>query len=294
MLERIVTGFVDTPGGHDALALAAGLADLARGSELTVARVCGYEPAPDGLPPGAAHRELLAAAELELAAARVRWGARPGTSFTACLGVSPAEGLHRLAEELDASALVVGVSARAARVRVGSATEQTLHGSPCAVGVAPPGLATAGWRPRTVAVACHGSDDAVRAVGLGAELAQAAGARLVLAGVAEQPVWWGGYPDLAEVRDVRELTARGLRAVRDRVPGAEAAELRVLDGDPASALTVLGDEVELLVLGSRGHGPVRRVLLGSVSSRLVRRPRCPLLVVPRGARTGAHPARADG
>jgi hypothetical protein len=42
----------------------------------------------------------------------------------------------------------------------------------------------------------------------------------------------------------------------------------------------------LLVLGSRGYGPVRRVLLGSVSGELVRGAACPVLVVPRpGVRT---------
>ncbi|HEX2411694.1 MAG TPA: universal stress protein [Solirubrobacteraceae bacterium] len=33
--------------------------------------------------------------------------------------------------------------------------------------------------------------------------------------------------------------------------------------------------------GSRGHGPMRRVLLGGVSSRLMRRAACPVVVVPR-------------
>jgi nucleotide-binding universal stress UspA family protein len=41
--------------------------------------------------------------------------------------------------------------------------------------------------------------------------------------------------------------------------------------------------VDLLVTGSHGYGPVRRALLGSVSTQLMRSCPCPLYVVPRGA-----------
>jgi hypothetical protein len=37
-----------------------------------------------------------------------------------------------------------------------------------------------------------------------------------------------------------------------------------------------------MVTGSRGYGPHRAVLLGSVSGRLVREAECPVIVVPRG------------
>jgi nucleotide-binding universal stress UspA family protein len=46
------------------------------------------------------------------------------------------------------------------------------------------------------------------------------------------------------------------------------------------------DNVDVLVCGSRGYGPVRRVLLGGVSSRLIRSAQLPLTVVPR-ATTGS-------
>jgi nucleotide-binding universal stress UspA family protein len=52
-------------------------------------------------------------------------------------------------------------------------------------------------------------------------------------------------------------------------------------------LAALDDrEIDLLVCGSRGYGPVRRVLLGGVSSRLIRRAACPVVVVPRCADQG--------
>ena len=59
----------------------------------------------------------------------------------------------------------------------------------------------------------------------------------------------------------------------------------LLEGDVVERLAGLGpDDVDLLVCGSRGYGPPRRVLLGGVSSRLVRRAKVPVAVVPRAGR----------
>ena len=49
-----------------------------------------------------------------------------------------------------------------------------------------------------------------------------------------------------------------------------------------TALAAASGDLDLLVCGSRGYGPVRRVLLGSVSRRLSHEARCPLIVLPRG------------
>ena len=52
--------------------------------------------------------------------------------------------------------------------------------------------------------------------------------------------------------------------------------------DPAAAiLYVAAVNVDLLVLGSRAYGPVRRALAGSVSSGAVRHAPCPVLLTPR-------------
>jgi nucleotide-binding universal stress UspA family protein len=40
-------------------------------------------------------------------------------------------------------------------------------------------------------------------------------------------------------------------------------------------------DLDLLVLGSRGYGPVRTVLLGSVSGTLVREGACSVVVLPQ-------------
>ena len=79
------------------------------------------------------------------------------------------------------------------------------------------------------------------------------------------------------MRDVPTLE----RAARDSLRQLEGVEGRVAVGTPAGELAAFGDELDLLVVGSRGHGPLRRLILGSTSMQLAREARCPLLIVPR-------------
>ncbi|MBN9733474.1 Universal stress protein family [Pseudonocardia sp. Ae168_Ps1] len=69
-----------------------------------------------------------------------------------------------------------------------------------------------------------------------------------------------------------------------RVEG-ELREEPVVDG-----LVAASAGAAMLVLGSHGHGPVSRMLLGSVSAACSRRARCPVVIVPARAET---PADAD-
>jgi nucleotide-binding universal stress UspA family protein len=60
----------------------------------------------------------------------------------------------------------------------------------------------------------------------------------------------------------------------------------VVDGYADDELARLSDDVDLLVCGSRGHGPIGAAVLGSVSAGVMRKARCPVLVVPFGAHDG--------
>lgn len=61
-------------------------------------------------------------------------------------------------------------------------------------------------------------------------------------------------------------------------PGVDVVE-QVVDGDPATVLREAGTGAELLVVGSRGHGAVAGMVLGSVSQALLHHASCPLAVV---------------
>ena len=77
-------------------------------------------------------------------------------------------------------------------------------------------------------------------------------------------------------------TLSRLDFLRRAVDSALAAETVRLDGDPAIQLVRACEEgADLLVVGSRGYGPLARVLLGSVSRRVTHSAPCPVVVVRR-------------
>ncbi len=79
-----------------------------------------------------------------------------------------------------------------------------------------------------------------------------------------------------------------LESARERVPADLLGGTRLVTGHAGAALALASADVDLLVCGSRGYGPLRAALLGGVSSTLAHTASCPLLVVPRG-----HALRLD-
>jgi nucleotide-binding universal stress UspA family protein len=67
-----------------------------------------------------------------------------------------------------------------------------------------------------------------------------------------------------------------------------------LEREPAVALIERSHELDLLVMGSRGYGPLHAVLLGAVSGRVIRDAACPVIVVPRGAKVPLEGLLATG
>jgi len=205
---------------------------------------------------------------------------------------SAAHGLHDLAEEGAASVIVEGSGSGGTEERLfaGSTAERLLSGSPCPVAVAPSGMRNR--RPgelTRIGVAYIDTPDGNAALAVAVRLAQRTSATLrlytVVAEEAEvMPVWTGRDTErgfLASARDAYQLALD--TAMAGLPPGLEATG-QILTGDVVEVLAELGeDDIDVLCCGSRGYGPVARVFLGGVSSRLVRRARSPVVVVPRGA-----------
>jgi nucleotide-binding universal stress UspA family protein len=207
---------------------------------------------------------------------------------------SPAAGLTALAERERAALVVIGASRRSGlgRITPGGTAERLLSGSPAPVAIAPNGYAAGERRAlRTVGCAFNGSPESRRALDWAAALTRAAEARLRVVGVYE-PVPFaalappgGAMPSLT-VNDVlrgrqREELDRAVSELGEQVDATAA----LLDGDVPEVLGREAREADLLVLGSRGYGPVRAVLLGSVSSAVVRSVERPVVIVPRTAET---------
>jgi nucleotide-binding universal stress UspA family protein len=284
MTGLIVAGVDGTGSGLDAVALAARLA-RATGDPLVVA--CVYprdtRPAGDGDDAKGPATEALEAARELLGDLTVQYRTTASSS--------PARGLAELAEAEGAATVVVGSHRRGpfGRVASGGTAERLLHGSGCPVAVAPRGYRRReGAGPRRIGVAFVDTPDGREAVRHAADLAARAGVPLTLFSVVNVHVNWfvpeAVRPEEETVPvEVRKEYQEALdRALAGLPPGVRATG-ELLYGQVVDELSVVGERgVDLLVCGSRGYGPVRRVLLGTVSAALVRQASVPVLVVPRG------------
>jgi nucleotide-binding universal stress UspA family protein len=203
---------------------------------------------------------------------------------------SAAHGLSDIVEPRDGegvSLLVLG-SRRTRGMRrtfPGSTADRLLHGAAAPVAVIPWGYADIEERPLdSVAVAFVDTPDGRVAFQHAALIAKHLGARLtVLSVVPDTRV----IPGLGESRLFEGETQRFYQDSLDAVVASAPAGLevsgRLLPGPVVDALSdVTFDDCDMLVCGSRGYGPVRRVLLGGVSSRVVRHSKVPVIITPRG------------
>lgn len=196
-------------------------------------------------------------------------------------GGSPAAIITSLSEREELDGIVLGSPHRHGldRVLSGSVAIGVLNGAETDVFVAPPGYAEA--RPdglRKVAVGYLGTPESKVALRRALELCDPAG-ELELLTVAEAPVAlsFAGV-NVANPTDPEAVLQEGLSLC----PREMTVHPRRLDGKAAPELEkACGEDVDLLVLGSRGYGPVMRVLLGSVSGQVFRHASCPLLVTRR-------------
>ncbi len=67
-------------------------------------------------------------------------------------------------------------------------------------------------------------------------------------------------------------------------PGVEVSAV-VTEGDAAKVLVTAAKDADLLVVGTRGHGEIVGILLGSVSEYCTTHARCPVVVVHHGQDT---------
>jgi nucleotide-binding universal stress UspA family protein len=259
--QRILIGYRDTAEGRDALALGTILAQANK-------------------------------AELILATARNEDG----------------ENLAQLARFHEADLVVIGPSHRGpvGRVAPGATAERLLGEAPCAIAVAPHNFGRreggdSGWRPlsgdledvgmRVIGVGYDGTHASKEALKTAVDLAISNGAALRVYTVARRyahvPGGDGdsrgpGVPTEAEV--MREMLHEAVAALPSEVRALPV----FLRGFAAEELVEASEAgVDLLVLGSRGGGPLRRMLHHSVTSAVMQRAKCPVLISPAGVKAPA-------
>lgn len=285
----VVIGFDGSDSGEDALALGLRLA-RAIGAQPLVA--CVYE---DEAPIGTQRVDAEWVAYGREHARQVLEGARrlagEAAAFSAVGSSSPAHGLDDVADAEAASLIVVGSSRHGARRRSlpGSTGERLLHGAAHPVAVAPRGARDhPDASVRTVGCAFIDTRDGREALDWATRLTARVGGRLNVISVAARHAE-GFAPVVRREAEETYIAAARARyqqaldsALAELPPGVEATG-EVLSGDVVDSLAALDDrDVDVLVCGSRGYGPVRRVLLGGVAARLIRQAAAPVVVVPRG------------
>jgi nucleotide-binding universal stress UspA family protein len=145
---------------------------------------------------------------------------------------------------------------------------------------------------RKVLLATDGSKDAALAARAAVDVCEGTGAELHIVHV------WFNVPT-ARLRPFMrtELKKLGNKLLEDGVKGVEESGGRLTDahlveGRAAHEILELAEQIraDLVVIGSRGLGPVGRIALGSVSEAVVHHSRCPVLVL-RGGEDAWPPKR---
>ena len=146
--------------------------------------------------------------------------------------------------------------------------------------------------PTKVLLATDGSKEAQLATTAAADLAKRTGSELHLVYVGHMvpPYYqysgaWALDPDvqrsMEEGAEQEVRTRLDEQVQRAREAGGEVAGAHAKLGRPDAEIVGLAEELGagLIVLGSRGHGPLRSALMGSVSHSVVQHAHCPVLVV---------------
>jgi nucleotide-binding universal stress UspA family protein len=274
MFKNVLVGVDGRPNGRDAIALASRL--TGPDGKLTLAHVhTGLEFAAEE---PAASQQLL---ERERAACHVR------AELTTVLSRSPGQGLHQQAEELNADLLVVGSCGHGAfgRAMLGDDTRAALNGASCAVAIASLGYAQHPNPIATVGVGYNGSQESKTALAMARRLAAPTGATVHALEVVSIPTYaYSGLmpPAIGESIDMMLQEANG------RMHDLHNVEGHAVYGLTGEELAAFSEQVDVLIVGSRSYGPVRRLVTGSTSDYLERHARNSLLVLPRCAAVQAE------
>ncbi|HEV2924200.1 MAG TPA: universal stress protein [Solirubrobacteraceae bacterium] len=283
MFKNVLVGVDGSPRGRDAIALASRL--IPPDGKITLAHVRNAELNPfDAITPGLVQEEREASEKLLAKEA----GNAVGAELVSVVAGDAGRGLHLRAEEQHADLLVVGSSGRGmlGRAMLGDDTRAALNGAPCAVAIAAVGYSEHASPIAKVGVAYNESPESKEALAAARELAAATRATVHPLEVVSIPTYafiGMSPPLLGETVDtmLQEASAR-----MAQLPGVE---VRAVYGLVGEELAQFGDAVDILVVGSRSYGPLRRLVLGSTSNYLERHARCSLLVLPRGAAAGGEP-----
>lgn len=141
--------------------------------------------------------------------------------------------------------------------------------------------------PTKILLATDGSEEAQLASTTAADLAEKTNSELHVLTVGPDYPLYELPEHPAEFEDVLRENRRRAKEVleqqakRIEESGGTVKETHLLEGRADEEIVELAEEIGagLIVMGSRGHGRLRRTLLGSVSDAVVRHAHCPVTIV---------------
>lgn len=278
MFKNVLVGVDGRQGGRDATAFASQLIDPDGHLTLAYAHAGQLRPTHAVAPGMVAEERKEAVALLE----REREATKASAELLEIEAVRPGRALHQQAEEQDADLIVVGSSSRSTlgRVMLGDDTRAALNGAPCAVAIAALGFA-AHPRIAKIGVGYDRSRESEAALRAAREIRAAVDADLgVLEVIAIPSYAYAGFVSPAAVEDIDASVEQANQHLARELPDVRARAVWGLTGEELAAF---GDELDLLVVGSRSFGPIKRLIVGSTADYLQRHARCSLLVLPRAA-----------
>jgi nucleotide-binding universal stress UspA family protein len=288
MPKPIIVGFDGSEHAHDALALGRALATTLQTNLIVVN---AYTPEELLWAPGTAEPLDEQGRKRVMDAAETGLSEQDRYELRSVASPSAVGALHAAAESEHAQIIVVGSTHRSTlgRVLLGTVTQETLDAAPCGVLVAPAGLAKAKQpiRLARIGVGFDHTPQAYDALAVARSLAHDTGGELHIVWAAHLvakaiPLAFLSYLDPDYFQKVREEVEERLQQVAAPIRDELVVRTEIASGGTTAALVRHSQHLDLLVLGSRGYGPLERVLLGSVSRAVVNNAHCPVLVVPRG------------
>jgi nucleotide-binding universal stress UspA family protein len=136
---------------------------------------------------------------------------------------------------------------------------------------------------KNIVWASDGSQHADRALECARGLADGGSARLIGLHVKEITVGrGGGYPVQVDEEEVERKIQNQVKDLKDAGLDASYEQMGATAGGAAHAIADAAKDsgADLIVVGTRGQGPITGLLLGSVTNRLLHISSCPVLAVP--------------
>jgi nucleotide-binding universal stress UspA family protein len=135
---------------------------------------------------------------------------------------------------------------------------------------------------RNILVAVDGSTSSNDALTVAIDLAQKYNASICLVHAFLHVSDLLGAPHYEQLLEARSETGAAiLESARTQVGDLVPVETQLIEGPPAPAILRVAEEdgFDLVVMGSRGHGQIAGLLLGSVSNIVAQRANCPVMIV---------------